>query len=101
MFYVKNYLSMIYADFPSGNMEGLHLQKNIGKFVKSGKIYEAIYMKLKDQYPDCCGLSARSVRHFCRDHQINKRSLPKKRKLDSIVKEEVLQVIVYVFTFIK
>ena len=52
---------MIHADFPSGNMEGLHLQKNIGKFVKSGKTYEAIYMKLKDQYPDCCGLSARSV----------------------------------------
>ena len=73
MFYVKNYLCMVHADFPSGNMEGLDLQENIEKFVKSGKTYEVIYMKLKDQYPDCCGLSARSVRYFCRDQKKKKK----------------------------
>ena len=82
-------------------MERLDLKENIEKLVKSGKTYEVISKELKDQNPDCCGFSARSVRHFCHDHQIDKKSLLGKEKLDSIVKEEVLQVKVYVFTFIK
>ena len=82
-------------------MERLDLKENIEKLVKSGKTYEVISKELKDQNPDCCGLSARSVRRFCRGHQIVKKSLLEKEKLDSIVKEEVLQVTVYVFTFIK
>ena len=92
---------MVHAFFPSGNMERWDLKENIQKFVKSGKIYEVISKELKDQHPDYCGLSARSVRRFCRDHQIDKRSLLEKGKLDSIVQEELLQVTVYVFTFIK
>ena len=82
-------------------MERLDLKENIEKLVKSGKTYEVISKELKDQNPDCCGLSARSVRHICHDHRIGKKSLLEKEKLDSIVKEEVLQVKVYVFTFIK
>ena len=82
-------------------MERLDLKENIEKLVKSGKTYEVISKELKDQNPDCSGLSARSVRRFCHDHQIDKKSLLEKEKLDSIVKEEVLQVKVYVFTFIK
>ena len=82
-------------------MERLDLKENIEKLVKSGKTYEVISKELKDQNPDCCGLSARSMRHFCHDHKIDKNSLLEKEKLDSIVKEEVLQVKVYVFTFIK
>ena len=82
-------------------METLDLKENIEKLVKSGKTYEVISKELKDQNPDCCGLSARSVRCFCHDHQMDKKSLLEKEKLDSIVKEEVLQVKVYVFTFIK
>ena len=82
-------------------MGRLDLKENIEKLVKSGKTYEVISKELKDQNPDCCGLSARSVRCFCHDHQMDKKSLLEKEKLDSIVKEEVLQVKVYVFTFIK
>ena len=82
-------------------MKRLDLKENIEKLVKSGKTYEVISKELKDQNPDCCGLSARSVRCFCHDHQMDKKSLLEKEKLDSIVKEEVLQVKVYVFTFIK
>ena len=82
-------------------MERLDLKENIEKLVKSGKTYEVISKELKDQNPDCCGLSARSVRRLCHDHQMDKKSLLEKEKLDSIVKEEVLQVKVYVFTFIK
>ena len=82
-------------------MERLDLKENIEKLVKSGKTYEVISKELRDQNPDCCGLSARSVRRFYHDHQIDKKSLLEKEKLDSIVKEEVLQVKVYVFTFIK
>ena len=82
-------------------MERLDLKENVEKLVKSGKTYEVIFKELKDQNRDCCGLSTRSVRRFCYDHQIDKKSLPEKEKLDSIVKEEVLQVKVYVFTFIK
>ena len=82
-------------------MERLDLKENIEKLVKSGKTYEVISKELKDQNPDWCGLSARSVRRFCHDHQIDKKSLLEKEKLDSIVKQEVLQVKVYVFTFIK
>ena len=82
-------------------MERLDLKENIEKLVKSGKTYEVISKELKDQNPDCCGLSARSVRRFCQDHQIDKKSILEKEKLDSIVKEEMLQIKVYVFTFIK
>ena len=82
-------------------MKRLDLKENIEKLVKSGKTYEVISKELKDQNPDCCGLSARSVRRLCHDHQMDKKSLLEKEKLDSIVKEEVLQVKVYVFTFIK
>ena len=82
-------------------MERLDLKEKIEKLVKSGKTYEVISKELKDQNPDSCGLSARSMRHFCHDHKIDKNALLEKEKLDSIVKEEVLQVIVYVFTFIK
>ena len=42
-------------------MECLDLKENIEKLVKPGKTYEVISKKLKDQNPDCCGLSARSV----------------------------------------
>ena len=69
--------------------------------MKSGKTYEVISKELKDQNPDCCGLSAKSVGYFCHDHQIDRKSLLEKEKLDSVVKEEMLQVKVYVFTFIK
>ena len=82
-------------------MERLDLKENIEKLVKSGKTYEVISKELKDQNPDCCGLSAKSVGYFCHDHQIDKKSLLEKEKLDSIVKEKVLQVEAYVFTFIK
>ena len=82
-------------------MERLDLKENIEKLVKSGKTYEVISKELKEQNPDCCGLSVRSVRRFCHDHQIDKKSLLEKEELDSIVKQEVLQVKVYVFTFIK
>ena len=82
-------------------MEHLELKENIEKLVKSGKTYEAISKELKDQHPDCYGLSARSVRRFCCDHRIDKKSLVEKEKLDSFVKEEVLKVIVNVFTFVK
>ena len=101
MFYVKNTLCMVNAYFPSGNMKRLDLKENIEKLVKPGKAYEVISKESKDQNPGCCGFSARSVRRFCCDHQIDKKSLLEKEKLDSIVKEEVLQVVVYVFTFIK
>ena len=92
---------MVNVYFPSGNMERLDFKENIEKLVKSGKTYEVIPKELKYRNPDCCGLSARSVRLFCRDHQIDEKSLLEKEKLDSVVKEKVLQVIVYDFTFIK
>ena len=92
---------MVNAQFPSGNMERLDLKENIEYLVKYGKTYEVISKELKGQNPDCCGLSTRSVRCFCHDHQIDKKSLLEKEKLDSIVKEKVLQVEAYVFTFIK
>ena len=101
MFYVKNILCIVNAYFPSGNMERLDLKENIETLVTSEKTYEIISKELKDENPDCCGFFARSVRLFCRDNQINKKSLLEEEKVDSIVKEEVLQVIVYVFTFIK
>ena len=101
MFYVKNTLCMVNSYFPSGSMERLDLKENIEKRVKSGKTSEFISKELKNQNLDHCGLSARSVRSFCCDHQANKTSLLGKGKLGSIVKEDVLQVIVYVFTFIK
>ena len=80
-------------------MGRLDLKDNIEKLVKSGKTYEVISKELKDQNPDWCGLSARTVRRFCHDHQIDKKSLLGKQKLDPIVKEEVLQVKGYAFTF--
>ena len=82
-------------------MERLDLKENIENLVKSGKRYKVISKELKYQNPDCSGLSASSVRHFCHDHQIDKKSPLEKEKLDSIVKEEVLQVKVYVFTSFK
>ena len=82
-------------------MERLDLKENIEKLVKSGKTYEVISKELKDQNPDCCGRSARSVQRFSQDHQIDKKSLLEKEKLGSITKEEGLQVKVYVVTFIK
>ena len=69
--------------------------------LKSGKTKEVIYKELKDQHPDCSDLSAKSVRRFCRDHQIDQKSLLEKEKFNSIVKEEVLQVIAYVLIFVK
>ena len=92
---------MVDAYFPSGNMEHLDLKENIEKLVKSGKTYEVISKELKDQHPDCYGLSGRSVWRFCCDHWIDKKSLIEKEKLDSIVREEVLKVTVNVFTFLK
>ena len=81
--------------------ERLDSKENTEKLEKSGKTYEVISKRLKDQNPDCWSLSARSVRRFCHDHQMDKKSLLEKEKLDSIVKQEVLQVKVYIFTFIK
>ena len=92
---------MVDAYFPSGNMGHLDLKENIEKLVKSGKTYEVISNELKDQHPDCYGLAARSVRRFCCDHGIDKKSLMEKENLDSIVEEEVLKIKVNVFTFVK
>ena len=80
-------------------MERLDLKENVKKLVKSGKTYEVISKELKEQNPDCCGLSVRSVRRFCYDYQIDKKSLLEKEKLDSIVKEEVLQVKVCLYFY--
>ena len=82
-------------------MKSLDLKENIEKLVKSKKTYQVISKELKDQNPDCCGLSARSVRRFCHGYQIDKKSLLEKENLYLIVKEEVLQVKVCVFAFIK
>ena len=82
-------------------MERLDLKENIEKLVKSGKTYEVISKELKYQNADCCSLSLRSVRRFCHDHDIDKKSPLKKEKTDLVVKEKLLRVKVYVFTFIK
>ena len=74
-------------------MKSLDLKENIEKLVKSKKTYQVISKELKDQNPDCCGLPARSVRRFCHGYPID--------NLYLIVKEEVLQVKVCVFAFIK
>ena len=92
---------MVDAYFPSGDTEHLDLKENIEKLVKSGKVYEVISKELKDQHPDSYGLSARSLRRFCCDHRIDKKSLMEKEKLGSIVKEKVLKIIVNVSTFVK
>ena len=80
-------------------MKRLDLKENTEKLVKSGKTNEVISKELKEQNPDCCGLSVRSVRRFCYDYQIDKKSLLEKEKLDSIVKEEVLQVKVCLYFY--
>ena len=92
---------MVNGYFLSGNMESLDLKENIEELAKSGKTYKTISNELKDQSSDWCGVSSRSEQKFCRDHQTDKKSLLEKEKLDSFVKEKVLQVIVYVFTFVK
>ena len=81
---------MVNVYFPSGNMERLGFKENFEKLVKSGMTYEVISKELKYQNPDCCDLSVRLVRRFCRDHQIDEKSLLEKEKLDSILKEEML-----------
>ena len=101
IFYIKRTLRMVDPYFPLDNMERLNSKETIEKLAKFGKAYEIISKELKDQHPDCYSSSKRSVRHFCRDNQIDKKSLIEKEKLDSLVKEEILQVIVYVFTFVK
>ena len=58
---------MVNAYFPSDNMERLDLKENIEKLAKSVKIYKVISNELKDQNPDCCGFSARSIQRFCCD----------------------------------
>ena len=63
---------MVNAYSLSSNMERLDLKENIEKLVKSDKTYEVISKELKDQHLDCCGVSAGSVRRFCRDHQIKR-----------------------------
>ena len=84
-------------------MEHLHLKENIENLVKSGKAYEVISKELKDQktniltavvsLQDQCDVFVMIIRSM--------KSLLEKEKLDSIVKEEVLQVKVYVFSFLK
>ena len=84
-------------------MEHLHLKENIENLVKSGKACEVISKELKDQktnilnavvsLQDQCDVFVMIIRSM--------KSLLEKEKLDSIVKEEVLQVKVYVFSFFK
>ena len=73
---------MVDAYFPSDNMKHLDLKENIEELVKSGKTYEVIFKELKDQHPDCYGLSKRLVRRFCCDHWIDKKSLVGKKKIN-------------------
>lgn len=74
-------------------MERVVTVEQIERLVKSGKTYLEISKDLTDRYPNLRGFSVRSVRRFCHDHKIDKKSLLGKGKLDAVVEEEVLEVI--------
>jgi len=73
-------------------MEQVVTVEELSRLVKSGKTYAEISKILTDRYPSSRGFSQRSVRRFCHDNKIDKKSLLGKEKLDSAVREEVLEV---------
>ena len=69
--------------------------ERVKQLVKSGKTYNEISEILKSDNPnnDMRGFSARSVRWFCHNNQIDKKNLFGKDKLDQVVMKEVSEVI--------
>ena len=67
--------------------------ERVRKLVLAGKTYEEISSMLREEASNLTrGLSARSVRRFCNEHKINKKSLFDKKSLANIVKREVDEV---------
>ena len=66
----------------------------VKEFIISGKTYEEIseILKTRSSNGDFHGLSARSVRRFCKENQIDKKTLFNRESLDETVQNEVAQV---------
>ena len=64
----------------------------IKTLVLSGKTYEEISNILLQESSTGIGISARTVRRFCHDNHINKKSLLGKNALDEVVQHEVSKV---------
>ena len=60
--------------------------------VLAGKTYAEISKILISEAPATNGLSTRSVRRFCNDNNIDKKSLFGKEKIDELVEREISTV---------
>ena len=62
------------------------------KISEEGITYEDLSILLKQLYPNCKGLSVRSLQRFCKQEEIHKTSRITDATLDDVVKESVAQV---------
>lgn len=69
----------------------------VKKLVLAGKTYEEISRILTSEATTRRGFSARSVRRFCNDNQIDKKRLFGRDQVDNIVKKELLKVCIEKF----
>ena len=67
--------------------------ERVKKLILTGKTYEEISdILISEQPTEKRGLSARSIRRFCNDNQIDNKSLIGKKQLDETVQKELSKV---------
>ena len=58
---------------------------DVKSFIEQGLSYEEISSQMKSLHPSAGGLSKRSIRQFCKEHNTNKnRTMPEESKKEAI-----------------
>ena len=74
--------------------------EQVKKLVLAGKTYEEISTILKAETGNDRGYSARSIRRFCHDNQIDKKHLFSNEQVDKLIKSEVGKVMNFMYLFL-
>ena len=73
-------------------LEDIGCKRLVSNRVYSGHSHQQIAAELKDLFPGCPGLSARSVRRFCSNNAIHRSSQLCENDVDALVERAVSQV---------
>ena len=65
---------------------------DIKSFIEQGLSYEEIGSQMKNLHPSAVGLSKRSIRRFCKEHNINKNCTMSEESKKEAIQASISQV---------
>ena len=66
---------------------------DVKSFIEQGLSYEVISSQMKNLHPSAGGLSKRSIRRFCKEHNINKNCTTSEESKTEAIQASISQVL--------